>query len=296
VSPLVEPVSIDEAYIDISGCERLHGDPLEIAIQLKKDIKNKVHLNCSIGAAPNKFMAKIASDMNKPDGLKIVMPEAASQFIESIQIDKVPGVGKKMKKQLDHLGIITLKDVKDYPEDILINRLGKFGKRLIELSICIDRSCVNPESNRKSVSCEETLQNDTDDKDVLENYILKFSEVVGKELRRMGIQAKTIQLKVKHVDFKQISRRVTLGNPTQSSETIYTEALKLFNNYILEKKVRLIGVGASGFVSVEKQTQLEIFAQVIKRDNANWERVDRVIDKIEKKYGENMIRRASLRK
>lgn len=296
VSPLVEPVSIDEAYIDISGCERLHGNPLTIAIQLKNDIKNKVHLNCSVGVAPNKFMAKIASDMNKPDGLKVITPEAAPQFIESLPIDNVPGVGKKMKRQLDRLGIITLKDVEDYTENVLINRLGKFGKRLMELSACIDCSHVNPESNRKSVSCEETLNQDTEDKDVLKNYILKFSQTVAKELRRMEFQARTIQLKMKHVDFKQISRSVTLGRPTQSSKTIYAEALTLLNNYILEKKVRLIGVGASGFVSMRNQMQLDMFNESTRRDNANWERVDRVIDKIEKKYGENMIRRASLRK
>jgi DNA polymerase-4 len=295
LSPLVEPVSIDEAYVDITGCERLHGDPLSIAIKLKEKIRRRIHLGCSIGVAPNKFLAKIASDMDKPDGLKIIMPEEALQFIKSLPVSKVPGVGKQMKKQLDHLGIITLNDVGKYPEDVLIKKLGKFGKRLTELSACIDPSHVIPDIYRKSVSCEETLERDTEDRDLLENYILRFSEAVGRELRMSGVKAKTIILKIKHIDFQQVSRRVTLEKPTQSSDIIFAEASKLLKQYDLKKKVRLIGVGASSFVSTEIFTQLDIFNDQKKRNN-NWEMVDRVIDKIEKKYGNDIVKRASLNK
>jgi DNA polymerase-4 len=295
LSPLVEPVSIDEAYVDITGCERLHGDPLNIAIKLKEKIRQRIHLKCSIGVAPNKFLAKIASDMDKPDGLKIIMNEEALQFIKSLPASKVPGVGKQMKKQLDHLGIITLNDVGKYPEDVLIKKLGKFGKRLTELSACIDPSHVIPEIDRKSASCEETLARDTEDRDLLENYILRFSEAVGRELRMSGVKAKTIILKIKHIDFQQVSRRVTLEKPTQSSDIIFAEASKLLRQYDLKKKVRLIGVGASRFVSAEIFTQLDIFNDQKKRNN-NWEMIDRVIDKIEKKYGNDIVKRASLHK
>ncbi|MBW2179099.1 MAG: DNA polymerase IV [Deltaproteobacteria bacterium] len=295
LSPLVEPVSIDEAYVDIAGCERLHGDPLSIANKLKKEIRQRIHLNCSIGVAPNKFLAKIASDMDKPDGLKIIMPEEALHFIKSLSVSNVPGVGKKMKRQLDHLGIITLNDVGKYSEDVLIKKMGKFGKRLTELSGCIDHSHVISEVNRKSVSCEETLAQDTEDRHLLENYILRFSGAVGRELRILGVKAKTIILKIKHIDFQQFSRRVTLEKPTQSSDIIFNEAAKLLKKYNLKKKVRLIGVGASGFVSAETFEQMDIFNDQKKRDD-NWERVDHVIDKIEKKYGNDMVKRASLRK
>ena len=295
LSPLVEPVSIDEAYVDIAGCERLHGDPLSIATKLKNEIRQRVHLNCSIGVAPNKFLAKIASDMDKPDGLKIIMPEEALHFIKSLSVSNVPGVGKKMKRQLDHLGIITLNDVGKYSEDVLIKKMGKFGKRLTELSACIDHSHVISEVNRKSVSCEETLAQDTEDRRLLENHILRFSGVVGRELRILGIKAKTIILKIKHIDFQQFSRRVTLEKPTQSSDIIFNEAAKLLKKYNLKKKVRLIGIGASGFVSAETFEQMDIFNDQKKRDD-NWERVDHVIDKIEKKYGNDMVKRASLRK
>lgn len=293
LSPLVEPVSIDEAYVDITGCERLYGDPTSIAGKLKEEIKNTVHLNCSIGVAPNKFLAKIASDMDKPDGLKIIMPEEASMFIKSLPVGKVPGVGKKAKRELDSLGIITLGDVCNYPNNVLVQKMGKFGKRLTELSACIDHTQVISDRYRKSVSCEETLAGDTKDKFLLKNLVLKFSEDVGKGLRTLGVRAKTIQLKIKHVDFQQVSRSVTLLKPTQSSEVIFAEAAKLLEKYILKKNVRLIGVGASGFVPAETPTQMHLFSEPKKKDD-NWERVDNVIDKIEKKYGDSIVQRASL--
>jgi len=295
LSPVVEQISIDEAYVDITGCERLQGDPFQIATELKMEIRQKVHLNCSIGIAPNKFLAKIASDMDKPDGLKIIMPNEARQFIKSMPVGNVPGVGKKMKRQLDYLGIFTLNDVCHYPEDVLIKKLGKFGKRLNELSSCIDSSQVMAVSDRKSVSSELTLSLDTADKRLLENHILGFSEDIGRELRMLDVKAKTIMLKIKHSDFKQISRRVTLKKPTNSSEIIFIEAKKMLEKYTLKKKVRLIGVGATGFVKSEIYAQMDIFNSQKAVDD-NWERIDRVIDKIEKKYGNNIVKRASLRK
>lgn len=295
LSPLVEPVSIDEAYVDLAGCERIQGDPLVIAMKLKSLVRKKVHLNCSVGVAPNKFLAKIASDMDKPDGLKIIMPDEAQRFIKDIPIAKVPGVGKKTKRILDHLGIITLGDTGHFSEELLIKKLGKFGKRLAALSACIDFTPVVPESHRKSVSCEETLLQDTEDRHLLKNYILKFSDDIGKELRRLNQSARTIILKIKHSDYQLISRRVTIQKPTQSAEVIYSEAAKLLEKYNDKKKIRLIGVGATGFVSKQMYTQLEIFGQTDYR-NKNWEQVDRAIDRISKKYGDHMVRRASLSK
>ncbi|MBT8356762.1 MAG: DNA polymerase IV, partial [Deltaproteobacteria bacterium] len=151
-SPLVEPVSIDEAYVDIAGGARLFGSPVQIGMHIKEQIKKKVNLTCSVGIAPNKFLAKIASDMEKPDGLFIILPEEAHQFIQSLPIKKVPGIGKKTGESLENMSIATLGDVKQYPEKILLKRLGKFGKRLVELSNCIDHSSVTPFAQRKSVS------------------------------------------------------------------------------------------------------------------------------------------------
>ena len=271
-SPLVEPVSIDEAYMDITGGERLLGSPEQVGIHIKEKIREKVKLTCSVGIAPNKFLAKIASDMEKPDGLFIIMPDEAHEFIKSLAINKVPGIGKKTGSLLENLGITTLGDVKKYREKILLSRLGKSGKRLIELSACIDNSPVTPFSQRKSVSTEHTLTEDTRDQTILKKFLLKHSEDVGRELRRLEVKAKTITLKLKQEDFKQITRSTTIDNPTQSSETIYSTACRLLLKYRLKTKIRLIGVGASGFVPSAMPFQMELFEQKEKKGN-NWEKV-----------------------
>jgi len=292
-SPLVEPVSIDEAYMDITGGERLLGSPEQVGIHIKEKIREKVKLTCSVGIAPNKFLAKIASDMEKPDGLFIIMPDEAHEFIKSLAINKVPGIGKKTGSLLENLGITTLGDVKKYREKILLSRLGKSGKRLIELSACIDNSPVTPFSQRKSVSTEHTLTEDTRDQTILKKFLLKHSQDVGRELRRLEVKAKTITLKLKQEDFKQITRSTTIDNPTQSSETIYSTACRLLLKYRLKTKIRLIGVGASGFVPSAMPFQMELFEQKEKKGN-NWEKVERAIDAIIEKFGEDAVRRAAL--
>ncbi|MCK4534467.1 MAG: DNA polymerase IV, partial [Syntrophobacterales bacterium] len=293
-SPLVEPVSIDEAYVDITGCERLFGGVREIALSIKKRIKETLNLTCSLGAAPNKFLAKIASDMDKPDGLTIIMPENVEQFIETLPIHKVPGVGKNTHGKLKLLGFKTLGDVKKYPEEILIKKFGKFGHRLMELADGIDRSVVIPAPETKSVSTEETLLEDTDDKLVLKKYILKQAEKIGRELRKLEVRAKTVSIKIKHSDFKQVTRRVTIKNPTQSSEVIIREAFQLLENYRMPKKARLIGIGASNLVFKAEPVQIDIFEHDDTK-SSKWKKLDEVIDTITDKFGTDAIKRASLK-
>jgi len=292
-SPLVEPVSIDEAYMDITGCDRLLGSPEQVGIHIKEKIKKKVNLTCSVGIAPNKFLAKIASDIDKPDGLFIIKPDEAHEFIKSLPIEKVPGIGKKTGSLLENLGITTLGDVKKYRKKMLLNRLGKAGRRLIELSACIDNSPVTPFAQRKSVSTEHTLSDDTLDTAILKKFLLKHSEDVGRELRRLEVKAKTITLKLKHADFKQITRSATIDSPTQSSETIYSTACRLLSKYRLKTKIRLIGVGASSFVPSAMPFQMELFERKEEKGN-NWEKVERAIDTIIEKFGKDAVRRAAL--
>ncbi len=292
-SPCVEPVSIDEAYVDIAGCERLHGEPREIAVSIKQKIKETVNLTCSVGIGANKFIAKIASDMNKPDGLTIILPDQTPQFIENLPIQKVPGVGETRRRQLEDMGIKTLGDVRKYPEKMILKKLGKFGQRLLELSAGIDDSPVTPGSRHKSVSTEETLPQDIDDKKLLSNYLLVQAESVARELRKKDLRAKTITLKIKHADFKQVTRSVTLPAPTQSSETVYMTASKLLRAYKIITKVRLIGVGASGLVSASVPVQMDIFENTEKRSH-NWEKVGRAVDTITQKFGKDVIKRGTL--
>ena len=293
-SPCVEPVSIDEAYVDITGCERLHGEPREIAFRIKQKIKETVNLTCSVGIGANKFIAKIASDMNKPDGLTLILPDQTPQFIENLPIHKVPGVGKTRRRQLEDMGITMLGDVRKYPEKMILKNLGKFGQRLLKLSSGIDNSPVTPPSSRhKSVSTEETLPQDIDDKKLLGNYLLMQAESVARELRKKDLKAKTITLKIKHADFIQATRSVTLPAPTQSSETVYKTASKLLRNYKIITKVRLIGVGASGLVSASVPVQMDIFENAEKRSHG-WEKVDRAVDTITQKFGKDVIKRGTL--
>jgi len=293
-SPLVEPVSIDEAYVDVTGCERLHGDPVKIAASIKQKIKENFKLTCSVGVGPNKFIAKIASDLEKPDGLSVIMPDQVPPFLDSLPVHKVPGVGKTRRIQLDRMGIKTLGDVKKYSQEIIISRLGKFGRRILALADGIDDSPVITDDSYKSVSTEETFGEDIADKDLLNNYILQQSESVAGQLRQTGVRAKTITLKIKHADFKQVTRSVTLPTPTQSSKTIHLAASKLLEAYRIRTKVRLIGVGASGLVSGTVPVQMGIF----EKENIakhHWEKVDRAMDSITKKYGKKVVKRGTLK-
>ena len=292
-SPLVEMVSIDEAYLDIAGCTGILGSPREIALSIKKEIQKETCLTCSVGVAPVRFLAKIASDLDKPDGLTLIDPEQVNDFIDALAIQKVPGIGEKSTQQLNRIGIRFLGDIKHYPKEMLIRRLGKFGYRLVDLSNGIDPTPVSPESEHKSVSAELTLAKNTLDRHYLKQILLQQSERVSRELRNMGVKAKVVTLKLKHDDFKQVTRRITIQSPTQSTNTIYKEAVRLLDQYSLTRKVRLVGVGASGFVSAAEPVQMDIFDKTPAR-RRNWEMVDKTLDHIDKKFGKTIVRRASL--
>jgi DNA polymerase-4 len=191
-----------------------------------------------VGVAPNKFLAKIASDLEKPDGLTLILPDQVSEFIDSLPIKKVPGVGKKMFRQLELLGIRTLGDVQRLPEKSLMKHLGKFGKRLCVLSSGSDDSPVTPHTPHKSISSERTLAADTRDIRLLKRYLLSQSGEVARQLRKSGVRAKTITIKIKDADFKTVTRRTTIAIPTQSSKTIYKYAAQLVDDYRIGKKVR----------------------------------------------------------
>jgi len=292
-SPLVEPVSIDEAFVDITGCEKILGEPLEIGRKIKQKVRETVGLTCSVGIAPLKFLAKIASDMDKPDGLTIIPPEDVPRFIHDLPVRKVPGVGANTEKTLERMGIKTLGDARAYSEKQLLDRLGKFGKRIFELANGIDRSTVKVDRPVKSVSSEETLERDTRDKTLLRRHLLEQSEDVGRQLRRHGLKAKTVTLKVKHSDFKQITRQTTLPRHTFSSEKIYQASVTLLDAYKLTQPVRLIGVGASDLSAKDHPFQMDLFSQPDKSTD-KWEKIDTTVDAIAEKFGKGTIKKAGL--
>ena len=292
-SPLVEPVSIDEAYVDITGCEKLYGSPETIGRAMKESIRAETGLTCTVGITPLKFLSKIASDMDKPDGLTVIPPEAVSDFIARLPVNKVPGVGRHTREHLERLGITTLGDVRKYSVDQLIRRLGKYGKRLAELAAGVDHSTVQVVRPVKSISSEETLPSDTRDGPLLERYLLKQAEDVGRQLRKHGLRARTVTLKIKHADFSQVTRQMALARQTRSSETLFKAACRLLANYQITKPVRLIGMGALDLSEKEAPVQMTLFGDP-EPAALKWEARDSAVDAISQRFGREAVKKAGL--
>ena len=292
ISPLVEQVSIDEAYIDITGCERLMGSPQAIALSIKKQIRDTVNLTCSIGIAPLKFIAKIASDMNKPDGITLIRPEEVNDFIDHLPIGKVPGVGVSTFSHLEALGIKNLGDIRRLDEKTLKAKLGVHGLRLKQLALGMDTSKVTPASERKSFSTETTLPEDTWDRGLLAHHLLGQADDVARLLRKNAVKARTITLKITFADFRQVTRRHTLQNPTQSAEIIYREALRLFQSENLRARIRLIGLGAAGLMPETHPVQALLFEDRETSRSEKWEKAERAMDSIVDKFGKQTVKRA----
>ncbi len=295
VSPLVQPTSIDEAYVDIGGLERLWGSPEQIGRKIKKTVFETVHLTCSVGIAPVKFLAKIASDLEKPDGLTIICPHQALDFAAGLAITRIPGVGRRTAAQLDQFGIKTLGDVRAFSVRALTAKLGKFGRRLHQLAHLQDASQVTPHREAKSISSENTLARDTRDAVVIKRQLLHHAEDVARQLRKAGLRARTIHLKLKLADFKLVTRSKTPAAATWSSRAIYTTACELLSQYRLTQPVRLVGVGTSGLQPAGKPMQADLF-ESSGQDSRDWEQVDRTVDAIAAKFGRQFIGRASLKK
>jgi DNA polymerase-4 len=293
-SPLVEPVSIDEAFVDLAGTEGLYGPPAVLARTLKTEIRARLHLTCSIGVAPNRFLAKIASDFNKPDGLTVIAPNQVQGFIERLPINQVPGVGPKTLAKVAALGIRFLGDIRKFSEPSLRARFGSYGARLYELAGGIDPTPVMPDSPAKSVSSECTLEEDTADRAALTRCLLQQAEEVAAGLRQERVNARTVVLKIRHADFRLFTRRRTFAPPTQSSKELYQQAIRLLAEYRLTQRVRLVGLGATGFVPAEAPRQQELFASK-ETSREGWEKVDRTVATIKGKFGDGAIGRAALR-
>lgn len=291
-SPLVEMMSIDEAYVDISGCERIFGPPVVMAEKIKQAIWDKEHLTCSIGITPLKFLSKIASDMNKPNGITLIPPAKVDEMLMTLPIHKVPGVGKRSLELLTRLGVKTLGDVKRISDNTLKHNLGVYGIRLKELSCGVDTSRVNPVSERKSISTEDTFSQDTGDRETLKTQLLMQADEVARQLRKKKFKGRTVTLKITFSDFRQITRRHTLETPIQSARDIFTHAHALFDKEPLPMKLRLIGLGVAGLIPENQPVQANLFEK--RTDTEKWNKAERAMDSILGKFGGNTVKRASL--
>lgn len=292
-SPLVEPVSIDEAYLDISGCRRLFGSYRDMALTIKKTVRTELDLTCSVGIAPFKYLAKIASDMDKPDGITIIEKDSAREFAMGLDIGKIPGVGKTAAGQMRQLKIHTLGDVQRFDPRFIMKKFGKFGSRLIELANGIDRSAVESTHIRKSISKEITLPSDTADREFIRQKILFLSQTVGRILRKNRMVCANVFIKLKFADFSQITRTRKTGSPICSSTAIYDQAVELFDQYTVRKKIRLIGVGVSSLQDESVPIQMALLGNE-QAQGRKWEQVDQAVDHIMEKFGTDLVRKASL--
>ena len=217
VSPVVEQVSIDEAYLDLTGVETVPGPHLELTQRLKAEIMAQTGLTCSIGLAPNKFLAKIASEFHKPNGLTIIPAAEVPAFLKTLPVAKIPGVGAKTAARLQALGVTETGEVLDYPRSFWLKQLGKSGLVLYERALGIDSAPVTPYAEPKSCGAENTLPQDTANPGDLRQWLLQQSERVGRELRQDGLKGRTITLKIKYDNFKQVTRSHSLARPTSRS-------------------------------------------------------------------------------
>ena len=285
---MVEPLSIDEAFLDISGSMNLFKSKQEIGQKLKARIVEDQQLTGSVGIAPNKFLAKIASDLEKPDGLVIVEKDRISEFLHPLPVSRMWGAGKKTLEKLDQSGIHTIGDLARMPEDVLHLKFGKTGTHFYRLAHGIDDRDVVPEHGVKSVSNEITFLHDLNNKDELYHTLLRLSEKVGYRLRKKNLKGKTIHLKLRYEGFETITRNKTIAEKTANTTLIHQTIVELFDkNYQTQRKVRLLGVGVSGF-SEQAAEQLSIFSKKQKTDS----RLDEVADLVRDKFGRHSISRA----
>jgi len=292
-TPLVEPLSIDEAFLDVTGVERLVGQPQEIALKIKQKVLEDTGLTISAGVAPSKFVAKIASDIDKPDGLTVVPSDRVREFLDPLPVNKMWGVGKATQQVLARLGVRTFQDLRQMPVGLLERTLGKHGAAMHRLAMGIDDRAVEPEHEAKSIGHEETFDRDILDPDQAKQEILSLAGRVARRMRQEHVRGRTVSLKVKYADFTQITRAVTLPEPVDDSGEIYAAACRLLEKTGVGKRpVRLIGVSLSQLSSPEKETQLRLFGQG--RESLKRQELNTALDSICDKFGEKSIRPATL--
>lgn len=293
-SPLIEKASVDEAYLDVSGMEHLYGSWENLAEVVQKAIEAATGgLSCSIGIAPVKFLAKIASDVNKPHGIFVLQPENVPAFVQKLPVGRIPGVGKKFEATLAKIGVHFCADVLRYPEGFWERRYGKMGQALFKRAQGVDDREVVPYTEPKSESAEHTLAKDTRDTEELKMWLFKQAERVGRSLRKHGFKGRIVTLKIKYTSFTQITRQTNLPYRINTTETIYEHAVALLNSLTLTEPVRLIGLGVSGFDEKPKPRQLSLFAEQDTQTQMEEKRlaVDTVLDALQNKHGPHALMR-----
>lgn len=288
-TPDVEQLSLDEAFLDVTGSILLFGPAEKIGRDIKQRIKNETDLTASVGIAPNKFLAKLASDLKKPDGFVIITEENKQEILDPLSVSKIWGVGKVTAKALNDIGINTIEQLRKTPLKTLQTVLGNQAEDYLLLSQGIDDRPVEPNAAVKRMSAEETFAKDIIDKDFLLEVLFRQVEEVSARMREDKIEGKTVVLKMRYKNFKTVTRSHTFEIPTNVSKVLWQEAKKIFEDWYSQSAdyLRLLGFGVSG-LSAEGTGQKLLFAEP--KDDKQ-KKVDEVFDKIKKKYGDDSVHR-----
>ena len=287
-TPLIEPLSLDEAFLDVTASSKLFGSAEKIAIQIREEVFQETGLTVSAGVASSKLVAKIASDLNKPDGLTIVPAGTEAEFLAPLPIKRLWGVGRKAQETLSLLGVHTIGDIGSLPEKLLEQKFGKHGISLRWKALGLDNRDVEIEHETKSVGHEFTFESDLVEMGAIRRELLELATMVAKRLRRYKLQGKTITLKVKYHDFKQITRSSTINEHITDSKRIYDEVLQLLlKTDAGEIPLRLLGISISGLRMESTSGQQPLFPGMQtteKRKNIN-----KALDAIQEKFGSTAI-------
>ena len=291
VTPHVEPISLDEAFLDVTGARRLLGSGIEIADQIRKRVEKDLGITCSVGIAHNKFIAKIASGHCKPNGVLEVDPEKMLEFLHPLAANEIWGVGPKTNELLEKMGLFTIADIANTPRSTLIRVLGQAsGASLYELAWGRDYRDVITEHAEKSISASQTFDVDLYQPEEILKEFLRLTEKSADRMRAKGLATNTISIKVRFADFKTISRSRTLDLPTTGTQEIFEVAKSLYLGLELDRVlVRLVGVSLDSLVENDDVTQM-----VLGERTSSWQQADRAIDRVKAKFGRSSLRPARL--
>jgi len=292
-TPLVEPLSLDEAFLDVTASQSLMGPAEEIAARIRVLVREKIGLTVSAGVASSKLVAKIASDLNKPDGLTIVPPGREAAFLAPLSIGRLWGVGSTTRAALAMIGVKTIGDLSRVPPAILTAKFGKAGMMMFTFAAGIDPRPVEPGQAAKSIGHEETFAEDLRDRTRIEKELLALCLKVGKRVRNKGLAGRTVSIKVKYRDFVQMTRSLTLPEPVADDRSLYQAGLGLLDKTeIPVRPIRLLGISLANLSPAETAGQLDLFTR--NRNKGKERRLYQAIDAISDRYGKNSIVPASL--
>ncbi|MAI33539.1 MAG: DNA polymerase IV [Rhodopirellula sp.] len=291
-TPLVQPLSLDEAFLDVTGTQRLFGSAREIGTQIKALIKQELNLTASVGIAPLKFVAKIASDINKPDGFTEVSSEHIASFLNPLPVSRLWGVGRVGNKKLASLHLKTIGDIRRYDRTALSEKFGNWGEHLWKLANGIDNRKVVPDRTAKQISHERTFSDDIDDPELMRAVISHLCEQVTRRLRRNARFARTATVKYRCEDFQTFAQTQSFNQPTQSTDAVFRTAMCLLNELCTKhpRPIRLLGVSLGGLTDLGSR-QLDLFQS--ETDQRSQKALDAVVDQLSDQIGKHSIYRAT---